>query len=139
MKILKVYTDGGSKGNPGPASIGIVFYIDKKQIFKHHASIGVATNNDAEYQALITAFEEIKRQKEKLIKDFKVEKIEFFCDSSLLVNQVRGFFKVKSGKIKEYILKIKILEQEINLPISYHHIAREKNQEADKLVNLIKY
>ena len=137
MSILKVFTDGGSKGNPGIASIGGVFYIESKKIFQFNQSIGIATNNDAEYKALIYALEEIKKQKEKLINDFQIKKIEFYSDSRLLVNQVNGFFKVKNGKIKEYILKIKILEQEINLPIFYHQIPREKNKEADRLVNKI--
>jgi ribonuclease HI len=113
------------------------FYIDNKKIFQHHSSIGIATNNDAEYQALIFALEEIKKQKERLMKEFKINKIEFFSDSYLLVNQVKGFFKVKNGKIKEYIFKIKILEQEINLPIFYYLIPREKNKEADRLTNLL--
>jgi len=137
MFKLKVFTDGGSKGNPGPASIGGVFYIDNKKIFQFNQSIGIATNNDAEYQALIYALEEIKKQKEKWINDFKVERIDFYSDSRLLVNQVNGFFKVKNGKIKDYILKIRMLEQEINLPIFYHLIPREKNTEADKLVNIL--
>ncbi|GAB4219938.1 MAG: ribonuclease HI family protein [Candidatus Microgenomates bacterium] len=136
MAVLKVDTDGGAKGNPGPASIGIVFYINNKKIFQHHSSIGIATNNDAEYQALIFALQEIKKQKEKLINQFKIDKIEFYSDSQLLVNQVNGLYKIKNGKIKEYVFKIKILEQEIGLPIIYHQIPREKNQEADKLVNL---
>ncbi|GIW64114.1 MAG: ribonuclease HI [Patescibacteria group bacterium] len=135
MTVLKVNTDGGAKGNPGPASIGVVFYINNKKIFQHHSPIGVATNNDAEYQALIFALNEIKKEKEKLVNKHKIEKIDFYSDSNLLVNQVNGLFKIKNGKIKEYVLKIKILEQEINLPIYYHHIPREKNQEADRLVN----
>lgn len=135
MIVLKVHTDGGAKGNPGPASIGVVFYINNKKIFQHHSSIGVATNNDAEYQALIFALNEIKKQKEKLVNEYKIEKIDFYSDSNLLVNQVNGLFKIKNGKIKEYVFKIKILEQEINLPIYYHYIPREKNQEADRLVN----
>jgi ribonuclease HI len=137
MFKLKVFTDGGSKGNPGPASIGGVFYIDNKKIFQFNQSIGIATNNEAEYQALIYALEEIKKQKEKWVNDFKVEKIDFYSDSRLLVNQVNGFFKVKNGKIKDYILKIRMLEQEINLPIFYHLIPREKNKEADQLVNIL--
>jgi ribonuclease HI len=137
MSNLKVFTDGGSKGNPGPASIGGVFYIGSKKIFQFNQSIGIATNNDAEYQALIYALEEIKKQKEKWVNDFKVERIDFYSDSRLLVSQANGFFKVKNGKIKEYILKIRMLEQEINLPIFYHLIPREKNKEADQLVNIL--
>ncbi|PIS15485.1 bifunctional RNase H/acid phosphatase, partial [Candidatus Roizmanbacteria bacterium CG09_land_8_20_14_0_10_41_9] len=56
-------------------------------------------------------------------------------DSQLLVNQVKGTYKVKNAKIREFILKIRILEQEVNLPISYHLVPREKNRVADALVN----
>ncbi len=130
--ILKIFTDGGSKGNPGPSSVGGIGYIDGKTLFEFKKSIGVATNNDAEYTALITALEKAINEKSKLT---IVDKIEFYSDSRLMVNQVKGLFKVKNGKIKEYILKIRSLEQELNLPISYHLIPREQNVEADRLVN----
>ena len=129
--ILRIYTDGGSKGNPGPASIGIIFYLNNKVVFKHKESIGVATNNDAEYLALIKALEQAIRY------TLHATRIEFYSDSRLMVNQVKGLFKVKNGKIKEYILKIRGLEQEINLPISYHLIPSEQNSEADLLVNQV--
>jgi len=135
MLTLKIFTDGGSKGNPGKASISGIFYINNKKIFHFKQPIGIATNNDAEYKALIYALEEIKKQKEKLVNDFKLHRIDFYSDSRLLVNQVNGLFKVKNGKIKEYVLKIRNLEQEINIPIFYHHIPREKNKEADRLIN----
>lgn len=162
--VLKVYTDGGSKSNPGPASIGGVGYLNQKKVFEFKKSIGIATNNDAEYFALIEALEQILSTKSLLRQDFPlrsssyegqvggqaeirnkskisnfqmIKKIEFFSDSRLMVNQVNGFFKVKSGKIKEYILKIRVLEQEINLPIFYHLVSREQNREADRLVNSI--
>ena len=130
--ILKVYTDGGSKGNPGPSSIGGVGYLENKRIFEFKKSIGVATNNDAEYRALIEALEKVRSYELGVM---RVTQIQFYSDSRLMVNQVYGFFKVKNGKIKEYILKIRSLEQEINLPIIYYLIPREQNVEADKLVN----
>lgn len=131
--VLKVFTDGGSKGNPGPSSIGMVFYLDGKKVFHHHESIGVATNNDAEYTALIRALEFIvKDHKEK-----GIEKVQFHSDSSLMVNQVNGLFKVKNGKIKEYILKIRGLEQEAGIPLTYTYVPREQNKEADLLVNTV--
>lgn len=129
--ILKVFTDGGSKGNPGESSIGIVFKIDNKIIFTHKESIGIATNNDAEYMALIKALQHVIRY------TLHATRIECYSDSRLMVNQVNGMFKVKNGRIKEYILKIRGLEQEINLPISYHLIPREENVEADRLVNSV--
>jgi ribonuclease HI len=124
--ILKVFTDGGSKGNPGPSSIGGVGYIDSKKVFDFKKSIGIATNNDAEYQALINALEIVnpKSQNPNLQ---KIKQVQFFSDSRLMVNQVKGLFKVKNGRIKEYILIIRGLEQEINLPISYHYVPREQN------------
>ena len=128
--ILKIYTDGGSKGNPGPSSIGGVGYLNGKKIFEFKKSIGIATNNDAEYRALIEGLEQVINFK-------NLKRIEFFSDSRLMVNQVNGFFKVKNGKIKEYILKIRVLEQEIGLPISYHLVPREQNVEADLLVNSV--
>ena len=141
--ILKVFTDGGSKGNPGPSSIGGVGYIDSKKVFDFKKSIGIATNNDAEYQALIEALEKIRstnieiRNNSQNLNFKNVKQIQFFSDSRLMVNQVKGLFKVKNGRIKEYILIIRGLEQEINLPITYQYVPREENVEADKLVNQI--
>jgi len=135
--ILKVYTDGGSKGNPGPSAIGGVGYLNEKRVFEFKKSIGSATNNDAEYNALIEALGNIKNQKSKIKNIDQISKIEFYSDSKLMVNQVNGLFKVKNGKIKEYILKIRSLEQEINLPIVYCLITREQNVEADRLVNAV--
>ncbi|EKE14192.1 MAG: ribonuclease H [uncultured bacterium] len=128
--ILKVFTDGGSKGNPGPSSIGGVGYLNGEKIFEFKKSIGIATNNDAEYKALIEALKNIKNID-------KISKIEFNSDSRLMVNQVKGLFKVKNGRIKEYILIIRGLEQEINLPINYSYVPREENVEADLLVNSV--
>lgn len=134
--ILKIFTDGGSKGNPGPASIGIVFYLDGKKIFTHREDIGVATNNEAEYAAVIQALEKLKGPSfAEATAGKQSSKIEFYSDSQLLVKQVNGFYKVKNARIREFILKIRILEREIGVPISYHQVPREKNTVADALVN----
>jgi ribonuclease HI len=135
--ILKVFTDGGSKGNPGPSSIGGVGYINEKKVFEFNKSIGIATNNDAEYQALIEALSNIKNQISNIKNTNQISKIELNSDSKLMVNQVKGLFKVKNGRIREYILKIRGLEQEINLPITYQYVPREQNVEADLLVNSV--
>lgn len=136
--ILQVYTDGGSKGNPGPAAIGGVAYLDKKIIFKFREDIGVATNNDAEYKAVIKAYKKIKELTNSRVNELnKINIIEFNSDSQLLVNQLNGLYKVKNGRIREYIMQIKILEQEVKIPVSYQYIPREKNQVADDLVNNI--
>ncbi len=142
IMVLKIYTDGGSKGNPGPSSIVIVFYADGKKIFTHHESIGIATNNDAEYKALIKALEilnpKFQDSNKFQIPNFQdIKQIQCYSDSRLMVNQVKGLFKVKNNKIREYILIIRGLEQEINLPISYSQVPREENSVADSLVNQI--
>ena len=135
--ILKVFTDGGSKGNPGPSSIGGVGYINEKKVFEFNKSIGIATNNDAEYRALIEALSNIKNQVLNIKNTNQISEIEFNSDSKLMVNQVKGLFKVKNGRIREYILKIRGLEQEVGLPITYQHVPREQNVEADLLVNSV--
>lgn len=135
--ILKVFTDGGSKGNPGPAAIGYVAYLNRKELFKGREDIGITTNNDAEYTAVIRALERVREfiRHPGQARMTNVTKIELKSDSSLLVNQVNGLFKVKHGKIKEHILKIRMLEQEIETPIAYTHVPREENTVADALVN----
>lgn len=136
--ILQIYTDGGSKGNPGLAAIGAVAYLDKKVLFKFREDIGVATNNDAEYKAVIKAYDKVKELKGSRVDELKeVKHIEFYSDSQLLVNQLNGLYKVKNGRIREYIMQIRIFEQEVKIPVSYQHISREKNQVADDLVNNI--
>jgi len=141
--ILKVFTDGGSKGNPGPSSIGGIGYLDGKKVFEFKKSIGIATNNDAEYRALINALEEIRNYKSETRNNSQnsnfqnIKQIQCNSDSRLMVNQVKGLFKVNIGRIREYILKIRTLEQEINLPITYSYVPREQNKEADLLVNSV--
>ncbi|HLC94815.1 MAG TPA: ribonuclease HI family protein [Patescibacteria group bacterium] len=146
---LEVYIDGGSKGNPGPSSIGMVFYRAGKKIFAYREDIGMGTNNRAEYTALVRALEKIKNQKSclagssrceagrrvKIKNTDRISEIKSYSDSRLLVNQVNGLFRVKNAAIREFIFAIRTLEQEIGIPISYHLIQREKNTEADALVN----
>ena len=132
---LKIYTDGGSKGNPGQSSIGMVFYFDGKKVFLYREDIGIATNNIAEYTAVIRALEKIKNKKLNIKNVNEISKIELYSDSRLLVNQVQGLFRVKNASIGERIVQIKLLERAIGLTISYHLIPREKNTVADGLVN----
>lgn len=130
--ILRIHTDGGSKGNPGPAAIGVVMYLDGRETYAFRQDIGVATNNDAEYQALVAALTFVADHKDEMS---SVQKIECFADSQLMVNQVRGLWKVKEARMREYILRIRNLEGEIGLPIQYEYVPREQNKTADALVN----
>jgi ribonuclease HI len=131
--ILKIHTDGGALNNPGPAASAFVMYIDNKEVYKEGKAIGTATNNDAEYTALINALKKAKEMKNLGTLD-NVEKIAVFADSSLVVNQVNGLWKVKHAPIHAYLFEVHALENEVGLPISYTYVPREENTVADGLV-----
>lgn len=131
--FLKIYTDGGALNNPGEAAIAYVIYQDEKLIFKYSQRIGIATNNFAEYQALVKALEKVKELLQQSSYQ-SVEKIYCYADSSLMVNQLNGLYKVKNADIRMFIIKVRVLEQEIKIPLIYTNIPREKNRLADSLV-----
>lgn len=111
-----VYTDGGSKGNPGQAAIGIILVKDDQIIKEYGEYIGISTNNQAEYKAIIKALELCKALKEK--------KIICYSDSILLINQLNGLYKIKNKDLFKLILKIKKLE--INFQeVRYNFVPRE--------------
>lgn len=147
-KSLKIFCDGGARGNPGPAAIGFAVFDQKHQlIFKFSQYIGKRTNNFAEYQAVIVALEWLKKNQDHLLSD----KIEFRLDSSLVINQLSGKFKIKDPLLKQQFIKVKNLETNFQvdfssqgLPlfdpkqsrkISYLYVPREENKIADLLVN----
>jgi len=130
MKKLFIFTDGGSRGNPGPAGVGVVFKDEKgKTVKKLKKFIGRATNNQAEYQALILALTEIKSN------FVKVQEIEINLDSQLIKEQVIGNFKIKNENIGPLFIKVHNLMTEIGKKISFNLIPRLENMEADRLVN----
>lgn len=128
---ISIFTDGGSRGNPGPAAIGVYIERNGKPIKEIGKRIGDATNNFAEYSAILEALSWLLENKEKL-GDIK---INFFMDSELAFSQLTGVYKIKNEIIKKLISEIRNKETAINLPISYAHVEREKNKEADRLVN----
>ena len=130
-QTLFIFTDGGARGNPGPAAIGFMVKDNRGQVLvKLGKYIGRATNNVAEYQAVIEALQWIISN----IK-YQISNIQFFLDSKLVVNQLNGRFKIKDVKLKNLIIKVRCLEKEINEKIFYHFIPRQKNHHADFLVN----
>ena len=135
---LRVFTDGGSLNNPGKAASAYLVYKEDQFVTQGGKYIGIKTNNTAEYQALIMAWEKII-ELHKLGKLKQIEKIEFYSDSLLLVNQLLDFYKIKNKNLKEYYLQIKKLEKEIPIKFFYIHILREKNHQADLLVKKILY
>lgn len=131
MKKINIYTDGGSRGNPGHASYGFTISDDKGElIYEEGEYIGITTNNVAEYSGALKA---LKYVKENLTEKDLV--IELFADSRLVVEQLSGRFKVKSLHLKPIVEQIKILAIELG-GVTYSYIPRLKNQEADRLVNL---
>jgi len=132
---LNIYTDGGARGNPGPAAIGVLVQDGMGRLLtKFGKRIGKATNNVAEYTAVIEALKWIRDQRSE-IRDQKMEKIQFFLDSSLVVNQLNGLFRVKDANLRSLLVRIRELEQEVGGNIYYTQIPREKNWQADRLVN----
>ena len=125
-----VYTDGASRGNPGEAAAGFLVYNQKKElVHKEGNYLGKATNNEAEYQAVILAL--------KFLKKSKAKKANFYLDSTLVVKQIKGEFKIKEPRMQKFCLEIKSLIWETGIVISFSHIRREQNKEADALVNEI--
>jgi len=133
MRKIIIYTDGGSRGNPGPAAIGIVFCNERNQIIKKYSDyLGEMTNNEAEYQAVIFALEKFKALFGKKLA--KSTEIELKSDSELLIRQLNGEYKILDEKIQPLFLKIWNLRLDFK-KVKFKLISREKNQEADKLVN----
>lgn len=133
INSIKVFTDGGARGNPGPSAIG-VYVTDEKdtKIAGFGKAIGVATNNVAEYIAVVEALDWIIENKN----DFsKTAKIHFFLDSKLVCSQIIGIFKVKNANLRNLLFDVRTREAQINFPIYYKHIPREENTQADKFVN----
>ncbi len=128
-----IHTDGGSRGNPGPAASGLVITLpDNTLILEHGEYIGEKTNNEAEYRAVIIALEKLK----ELLKDKAMEAIvRFHCDSELLVKQMNGQYKISNANIKIFAGQIRILKQDFK-EVTFKHIYREHNKEADRMVNL---
>ena len=126
-KKLTIYTDGGARGNPGPAGIGAVIYGEDMEVLAEISEyIGQATNNQAEYRALLAAITKAA--------EFKPEEIRFFLDSQLVVEQLSGRYKVKNKDLQA--LFVKIYNQSLSYKkVSYAHIPREQNQAADRLAN----
>lgn len=134
MKKIVVYTDGGSRGNPGKAAIGAVFCNEKGQVIKKYGEYlgDNSTNNEAEYSAVIFALKKFKTLFGKSIA--KTSEVEFRADSELLVKQLNGEYKIENEKIQKFFMEIWNLKTDFK-SVKFKHISREKNKEADRLVN----
>ncbi len=131
-KNLFVFTDGGSRGNPGPAASACVVKDSAGKVrFMCGKYLGKTTNNIAEYQGVILAYEEIGKYPKV---NFLEVDLSFSLDSSLVVNQLNGKFKVKNENIRALVVQIREYEAKFG-SINYKFIPREKNELADSVVN----
>ena len=134
MKKIIIYTDGGSRGNPGKAAIGVVFCNEKEQVIKKFGEYlgDNLTNNDAEYQAMIFALKKFKALFGKAIAE--ISDVEIRADSELVVKQLNGDYRLQDPKIQQFFIEIWNLKFDFK-SVKFKHIPREKNSQADRLVN----
>jgi ribonuclease H / adenosylcobalamin/alpha-ribazole phosphatase len=126
---FSVYTDGGSRGNPGPAAYGYVIYAPSGELVAQGSRyIGPTTNNQAEYQGIVAALEALNEMA-------VAQSVTCFLDSQLVVRQINGIYKMKHPDLKPWLDKINQLRATIKFPLSFVDVPRSENKYADALVN----
>ncbi|HLC64174.1 MAG TPA: ribonuclease HI family protein [Patescibacteria group bacterium] len=124
---LKIFSDGGARGNPGPAACGVVIKDEAGRLISEHSKyLGKATNNQAEYQGVILGLAEASK--------LRAKEVIFYLDSQLVVNQLNQDYKVKNLEIQSLFVRIWNLSQQFK-KVTYKHVSRELNKAADRLVN----
>lgn len=133
LKFLHAYIDGASKGNPGKAGAGAMI---KNPVLNFQIPLakflGIATNNQAEYSALILLLQFLIEHKSEFA---DCTNLMVFSDSELLVRQMNGKYKIKSPNIIKYHIQVRKLIEHCGMKVSFQHIPREDNREADQLAN----
>ena len=126
--MITAYFDGGARSNPGPAGYGVYIVDDQGTVLAElHGSLGVATNNVAEYHGLIAALQ--------WAAEHEVTAITIKGDSLLIIEQMRGNYKVKNEGLKPLHMQARMLVMEIG-DVTFQHVPREQNTDADRLSNL---
>lgn len=126
-----IHTDGGARGNPGPAACAFIAEVEGKIVQEESGFLGNSTNNYAEYHGVLLALKWLKEN----YKNFKVGTATFYLDSELVVRQLTGVYKVKDKKLIDLFLQAGKFIRDINLRVGYKHVPRTKNKIADLLVN----
>jgi len=127
QKVLKIYTDGGSRGNPGPSASGYVIMAEDDQVLEEGGEyLGITTNNQAEYQAVRLALNAARK--------YQPQTLEFYLDSLLVVNQMNGVYKIKNRDLWPIYSDIKKLAENFK-EVKFKHVGREFNKLADAKVN----
>lgn len=129
---LRIQSDGGSRQNPGHAACAFVFIDESGNIvFSHYHYLGIMTNNEAEYHGLLQALE----YAQTYLREHPADAVDIFLDSQLVVEQVRGTWKVKEPRLGILRNQVVTLLAQLPVPHTLGHVRREMNKEADKLVN----
>ncbi len=127
-----IFTDGGSRGNPGEAAYGFVVYDgESNMIYEEGKKLGIQTNNYAEYSGVLAALKWIEQNTKK-----ETPTIQFYLDSQLAVMQLTEEWKIKNEVIRSFFYSIKNEEEKLGGSVDYEHVLREKNKAADRMVNL---
>jgi ribonuclease HI len=127
--ILRAFTDGASRGNPGESGIGILVKDEAgKTLFSMHGYIGVTTNNIAEYTALLALL--------KKMRTHQCTRLRVHSDSELMVRQVNGEYKVRDGQLKKLYQRAMRVIGKLPFEFELQYIPREENREADRLANM---
>jgi len=131
---FSVFCDGGARGNPGPGACAFIIKNEQEKIIDQRGKyLGRTTNNVAEYSAVVEALEWIIKNQPSY--QLPTTSYHFYLDSQLVVNQLNGFFKIKNALLRELVIKVRSLENQIPKSIIYHYIPRSANTKADELVN----
>lgn len=129
MSQIEIYFDGASRNNPGPAGVGGVIKEDGRVVKKYHRYLGKKTNNEAEYLAALLGIRVVKKL------GLKPTRLVFIGDSSLIIEQLAGRFKIRNDRLKELYWQIREEILGLGSGVDFRHIKREKNRQADSLAN----
>jgi ribonuclease HI len=125
--VITAYIDGGARGNPGPAGYGVHIELPDGTIEELHGALGIATNNVAEYSGLLAAL--------RWASDHGHREVHIRADSELLVKQMRGEYKVKHPGLQPLAARARLLMMELDR-VTFEHVRREQNKDADRLSNV---
>lgn len=128
---ITIFTDGGARGNPGPAGAGAVIYKDGVEVGHVSKYLGIQTNNWAEYEALVL----VLREASKIFGSPVSEKVHMKMDSELIVKQMKGEYRVKNPELKKQHDRVRLLILESFPNITFSHVPREENKVADRYAN----
>lgn len=130
---LIIFCDGAARGNPGPAAAGFVVKCgDRSESYGF--SLGKLSNNVAEYAGVIAALKWLTKSNQKVLNE--VRQCLIYLDSELVVKQLNNLYRVKDKKLQSLVAEVKELEKQLPLLITYRHVLRHHNQDADQIVNL---